>query len=248
MTNWIDELVQGSPLRSKIGFRGELEFFGATEGDQSGRTVTFRLVRRPEEVGAAHPFSIFTRRRGKTAGSIFEVSIVSIATGLPVYAGELMLANWADGPKGATVKFWCDMGGDHPFLVGHARPSAKTPGTRYMAVMLEKQDDEQIVEQERVERAEVAQKTGKRAQLLSNAVAVILKNPRFHDWLNEYVMVQPWNEREADVWLKAVLKIDSKRELDDDKNQAAIVGWNRIRLAFVAWQQEQGFIDERHPE
>src|SRR5262245_53600909 len=115
MTNWIDEIINNSPLRSKVGWKGELEFFGATEGDQSGRTVTFRIVRRPEETGVAHPFSMFTRRRGKIAGTIFEASIASIATGSVVYAGELMLANWADGPKGATVRFWCDMAGEHPF-------------------------------------------------------------------------------------------------------------------------------------
>lgn len=251
MTSWIDDLVKDSPLRSKIGFKGELEFFGATESDQAGRTVAFRLVRRPEEIGAAHPFSAFTRRRGKTAGTIFEAVIVSVVGEKTVYSGELMLANWADGPKGATVKFWCDEGGDHPFLVGYQRPAAKTSGTRFMAVLVEKQDDEEIVDQEKRERVEQAARTGRRPQKLSNAVAIITQSDRFHEWLTENFdnkFGPHWNKDTADKWLKDVLKITSKRELDDDSNQRAIVGWNKIRQKYVAWQEEMGYIDDRYPK
>ncbi len=244
--SWVDELVSRSPMRNKIGFKGELEFMGATESDQGGRTVTFRIVRRPEEIGSAHPFSLFTRRKGKRAGSIFEAAVVNIATE-STYTDELMLLGWADGPQGATVRMGVGCNDDrHPFL-GYTRPSKGTAGTRFMAVLVEKMDDEQIVDQEKAERFESSIAQGKRPQRLSNAVAIILKTPRFHDWLREKVEARDWDEKSADTWLKTTLKIESKSELDG-KNEDAVVGWNRIRLRYVAWQEEHGFIDPRHME
>lgn len=227
-------------MRARVGWKGELEFAGCTEDDRAGRTVKFRLVRRPEELASSHPFATFTRRRGKMAGTIFEGSIFSVASpDAATYAGELMLINWSDGPQGATVSFLLDPDSErHPFL-GYSRPSKQEPGSRFMAVLLEKGDDGAVIDQEQRERAERVQKTGK-TQTLSNVAAMIIKNPRFHDFLREKIEAVDWSQSRADKWLKGVLKIDSKSALDDPKNAQVIAGFHRIRKAFVTWQEEQG--------
>jgi hypothetical protein len=244
---WIDDLVKGSPIQSKIGFRGELEFFGASEGDTSGQTVKFRIIRAPEELLLANPFSQFTRRRGKRVGTIFEGSVVSVVSGEPVYTGELMLSDWGDGPQGASVKFWLDMGGDRNPFMGYTRPTASAAGSRFMAVLLEKTDSGQVVEQAKAIHIETMDQTGKKShkQRLSNAVAIIIKQPRFLDWMRENVRGEDWTEKTADNWVKMVVQIASKSELDDPKNQAAIDRWETIRRRYVNWQYEQGYIDSR---
>lgn len=245
MSSWLDEIAAASPMRSKIGWQGELEFAGATEDDRAGRTVTFRIVRRPEELGSAHPFATFTRRKGKSAGTIFEASIFSVAApDKAAYSDQIMLKNWSDGPRGAIVQFVLDEGADtHPFL-GYSRASKDSAGSRFMAVLLEKADDETIVDQEQQERAERGARTG-RQQKTSNVAAMLIKEPRFHEYLRETVEAVDWNTALADRWLKARCKIDSKAALDVPAMQPAVAAFERIRKRFEAWREEQG--DDLNP-
>lgn len=241
MTEWINDLTDQSPLRNKIGWRGELEFGGATEDDRAGRTVKFRIVRRPEEQGSAHPFSAFTRRKGKASGTIFHATIASVTTGLAVYSDEVMLVNWTDNPAGATVVFQLQAESEqHPFL-GYSRPSRQVAGSRFMAVMLEQETaDEILATEEREARIERNSK-----QTVSNVAAMICKHPRFHDWLRETVEAVDWGEAKAASWLKDQVRVKSRSELDNPKNTAEIARFERIRKGFVAWQEEQG--DEMNP-
>lgn len=247
MSDWLDELTEKSPMKSSIGWRGELEFAGATEDDRAGRTVKFRIIRPPAELGSAHPFATFTRRRGRRAGTVFEASVFSVSNSdKAVYCDQVMLLNWTDGPSGSTVAFLLcsdEIDGPHPFL-GYSRPSKQVAGSRFMAVMLEVSDDNQIIDQEQRERAEMALRTG-REQKTSNVAAMICKNPRFHDYLREQVEAVDWSEALATKWLKKSCEIDSRAELDDPKNRGKIVRFEAIRKAFVAWQEEQG--DDLNP-
>jgi hypothetical protein len=225
---------------TNIAWKGEMEFCAAMESDNGGRTVRFRLIRDPGE----HPFAKFTRKRGKRAGTIFASAITRVKDASIAYSDEVMLAGWADGPSGATVTFWLSTEEPrHPFL-GCARASGQTPGDRFTAAFVELGDDGQAVEQEAAERHERAAQTGK-YQHRSNVAALFIKNPRFHDFLRYQVDVRDWNEELADKWLKRVFKIDSKADLDDERNTEAIAGFVRLKNRFVAWQEDQGDQPER---
>lgn len=243
MTSWLDDLTSRSPMKAKIGWTGELEFNGATEDDRSGRVVKFRVVRRPEEMGQAHPFSRFIRRRGKTTGTIFETAITSVASGAVVYSAPVMLLNWSDGPGGATVTLLVESDEpQHPFL-GYSRASKQVAGSRFMAVFLEKEDDATLHEQAQTELAARNAATGNQ-QKLSNVAALFCKNALFHDFLREQVSdTLAWNEKTSAQWLKDTLRINSRSELDSGAAdmQPVIANFHRIRKQWLAWQEERGF-------
>lgn len=228
----------------RIAWAGEMEFCGATESDNGGRTVRFKLLRDPADLDLAHPFAKFTRKRGKRAGTIFTVAITRVSNAEVVYSDEAMLAGWADGPQGATVTMWLSQDEPrHPFL-GCARGTAQSPGDRFTAAFVELGDDGAAVDQEAAERHERAAQTGK-YQHLSNVAALFCKNPRFHDFLRDKFEMRDWTAATADGWLKAMLKIDSKSELDDPKNREPIAKFVRIKELFVFWQQDRGDQPER---
>lgn len=239
---WLDELASAS-VRTKVAFSGELEFAGATEDDRTGRVVKFRLVRAPEDAAQAHPFAVHTRRRRGHAGTRFEASFVEL-DGKMEGMYEVMLLNWGDGPQGATVTLLLNYETNaHPFL-WCSRASKDSAGTRFMCVFVEVNDDDEIVDQERRERVEAAHKAGKAPQKLSNVAAQIIKNPRFHEWLRE---TQPedteWTVRKADAWLKHMLGVDSKADLDKEgpEHVAPVAKFHRMRAAFVEWQTAAGY-------
>lgn len=228
----------------KIAWSGELEFSGANESDNGGRTVRFRLIRDPADLGLANPFATFTRRRGKRAGTIFMAAITRVKDASMAYSDEAMLAGWADGPQGSTVTFWLSPDDPrHPFL-GCTRTTPQIPGDRFTAAFVELDEDGSAVEQEAVERHEQAKQTGK-YQHLSNVAALFIKNPRFHDFLCDRVKAWDWSSDSANKWLKSHLKIDSKADLDDPKNAEAIAGFVLIKQSFVSWQQDMGDQPER---
>jgi hypothetical protein len=245
--SWIDEIVADRPKASMIAWSGEFEFAGAAETDGGGRTVKFRLVHRPEDHFKAHPFAKFTRRRGKSAGSRFDASIVEVSKpdDPPIYAGEVMLLGWADGPSGATVNFALEPEGNiHPFL-SCTRVTRGAPGTRFMAVLAERGDDDMIVDQELADRQEAAAKQTEKPQepskaKPSNEVTLWLKNPRLHDWLSETEREDTWSFEKADAWLKKKLGIGSKTEFDRGDEHAVFLmrKFNKIRFAFSAWIED----------
>lgn len=226
-----------------IAWQGELEFLGATEDDRTGRTVQFRLIRKLDEMGMAHPFGAFTRRRRGHAGTRFKAVFQPIDMGRGV-DGEIMLLNWADGPKGATVKFLLHCSDpDHPFLYCDRR-TPDAGGTSFMAVLLELDDDDVVVNQAKRERYEKSQ------QKLSNVAAMMVKYPRFHEWLREIAGPAPsaedgeysvgqWGRLEADAWIKDELDISSKGELDRDTKAAR--RFLTLRSRYTDWLDANKF-------
>jgi hypothetical protein len=237
---WIEDLM--SSTRAHRAFTGEVEFTGASEDDRTGRTVQFRLVRKPDELLTAHPFSTFTRRRRGHAGTRFEAVFSAIADEPWTVSCEVMLLNWADGPAGATVKFLLDFAlDDHPFLKC-VRRTKDSAGSGFMLVLMEIDDDQTIVNQEQRDRVERRSK-----QKLSNVAAMIVKHPRFHEWLREVrfgpseTIDGPINTKIADTWLKDTISIDSKADLDNDENVKQIAAFLKLKAAFVEWQELQGY-------
>ena len=222
-----------------VSFKGELEFAGASEDDKVGRMVRFRIVKRPEDQGLAHPFAAGRRRKAKSPGTRFFGSFVSVESGEVVYGGETMLLGWTDGPGGSMVSFILnDDDLSHPFItVAYKRASRGSAGTRLMAALAEIGDDEVVVNQ--AKKAAVEEPQHKHhEQRLSNFAAILSKDARFHDWLREHVRDCDWNEKAADDWIKGVCKIESKRELDTP-GEACDRFHLLIRRPFSDWRDEQ---------
>lgn len=246
--SWIDEMIENDPaLKGKvtaakyIAHVGELEFSGASESDTSGRRVKFRLIRAPEELGKVNPFAKFTRRRKGHVGTRFDVAFNEV-DGPKELMVEIWLADWGDSPKGSTITLALNNEqAVHPFMHDR-RASKEQAGSRYMATFVERGDDEAVVQQSKVERAEQARRTG-RHQTLSNVAQIMVKNQRFRDWLRETVKDEDWTIVAADHWLKETLGVHSKAELDDPRlpeTHKIVVGFHRVRIAFCDWQDAQG--------
>lgn len=240
MTNNLPDNTISPHTKDRIAWSGELEFLGATEDDRTGRTAQFRIIRKLDELGAAHPFSAFTRRRRGHAGTRFEAVFARVGDEHKI-TGEAMLLNWSDGPKGATVKFLVGVEAErHPFL-DCTRRTREAAGTSFMTVLLELDDDDEVVNQVKRERFEKAQ------QHLSNVAAMMIKHPRFHEWLYE-VEGSPakdevfWSIKAADAWLKMKLSIDSKSELD--KGTCAAAAFIRLRAQYTEWLEANNYDHE----
>ena len=217
---WLDNIVDASPHARHVAWSGELIFAGAKEDDKIGRTVKFELRELPENVGMAHPFATYTRRRAGHAGTRFQASLSGINNPME-WMDEVMLLNWNAGPRGQTVTFLISpLDERHPFMIPR--------GQQFMAVLLEIADDEQIVDQVKRERVERA------PQKLSNAAAQVVKNPRYWEWAGVN------SEGTADSVLKQSLGIASKRELDN--NPEAVKEFREHMDEFVQWQKMKGYL------
>lgn len=219
-----------------ISFKGELEFSGCHEDDRSGRTVRFRIVKRPEDQGLAHPFAGGRRRKAKIPGTRFFSTFASVQSGDVVHFGETMLLGWTDGPGGSFVTLLLDNESDaHPFL-GYSRASRGAPGTRFMGALAEIDDDETPRRAE----PEPEKHEHKAGRKTSNDAAILSKDSRFHDWLNEHVRTDDWTEKSADDWIKGVCRISSKRELDADS--PALERYLKLVVKpYQNWLAEQGY-------
>lgn len=243
MSDWINELTNEVAPSAKIliAWSGEVEFVKAAEDDSAGRTLKLKLIRPPE---GQHPFAQFTRRRRGQAGTRFNVAFAEIG-GVQELMVELMLLNWAAGPRGEQVTFEVNAPDiSHPFL--HCRRASKdTPGTRWMITVVEIDDSEQAVQQEKQELVERAERIGN-SQKLSNVARLLTKNENFHRFLRDTEDAEvEWNVDIADEWLKARCGIDSKAELDSSGPEAVrpIVAFHKTRTRFVSWQEDQGLMD-----
>lgn len=265
--NWMDDLVGASTVARHIAYAGELEFAGCTEDDRTGRTVTFLLRRRPEDLLKAHPFSPHTRRRRGHAGTQFEVSLELFSGSGPSGMQPMMLLNWGASPKGETVKFLLTFDAEkHPFL-GCQRAAKDEEPTRWMAAFIEVDDQSQAVDQVQREKIEavtshrgiclecnqrveptgahlascsaVAPRRKPKQQIRnSNLAAQFIKNERFWKYLHEEHGYETTSQQEADVALKQLLHIDSKAQLDDASYPSIANNFHMLREAFVKWQSD----------
>lgn len=233
--SWIDDVIRDSGQAGTIFWSGETEFMGAAESDSVGRTLKLRLIRPAREQHLANPFAKATRRRGKRAGSRFELSAVDVETGLSAYLGESMLLNWASGPSGDNATLLLHAESDtHPFLYCR-RASASLPGTRFMLALASIQDDEERVSEVSVSAAEAKQRG---EQPLSVQAAIILKQPAFYRMLSEKVSDETtWDFASADAWLKQTCKIKSKSELTT--NALAQTIFKKIRSVYSEYAEPE---------
>lgn len=138
-----------SALANAIAFQGEIEILNAAWSLDSGRTVEFRLC--GEAYDRVHPFKIFQRRRGGRVGTRFRAVFANVDSGEQLLTMDVMLAGWKDSSSvGQSVILWLDDEVDvHPFC-GVTRRKNSTPGDIFALVLVELNDDETAVAQNRI--------------------------------------------------------------------------------------------------
>lgn len=147
-----------------VVFADEMQLLRWGETSTAGRTVTFRLPDHSVE----HPFKRFddktTKKAGKTVGKRFRAVLVEINEGTPsegvpaagveaqkvVFSDEMMLLHWGESStsdRTATFKL-PDYGVElHPFKRFPVKDgNGKAGGKKFMAVVVEINDDEMPVE------------------------------------------------------------------------------------------------------
>lgn len=139
------------------------------------------------------------------------------------FQGELMLLNWAESStRGRTVTFQLSEDGDsHPFKDFTIR-QGKRAGQRFMAVLVQIDDNEQPVEQRR---------TG------AQRAAVLCKDPEFWNWATARQFEPVNDEQSARQFLLSHLDIQSRSEIDSNPS----VSERFERVIVIPFQAHQKF-------
>lgn len=206
----------------------------------NGYTVQFALSE-PTTEDKSNPFKRFTKMRKNRVGTRFgAVIVVAKYESIRTYNDEVMLKGWTDSNAGQTVSFWlANVGGNgHPF-------AGFSEGEEFAIALVELDDDNTAVDQDKRERAEAAlPKNGeavkpkeRHKQSLAQAAAMMCNNPVFWKWIDRVHPV--WgatDATEAASFMRGYLAIESRRVLDTDMVKAELFHAN-IRKPFVDWQR-----------
>lgn len=181
-----------------------------------GQYIFLKLSQKPGDKYGANPFKKFTKMRKGRVGTIFG-AVFSSLNGDTFYQDEVMLKNWADGAAGWTLHLWVnpDSDGFHPFMNVDNK-------TEFALAMVELDDDNVAIDQEKRDRVEAAPKT-RAKRTLSNYAAVLCREPMFMRYLGDTygVACEPAFANEvATNWMRTFLGIKSRAELDTDEHVA----------------------------
>lgn len=233
--------VEPAPL-PVVAHQGHLELLDARWDLLSGRTVKFRLVEGPGELGV-HPFKRFTMRRGGRVGTRFRVVFVHHESEKQIPM-EVMLAGGGEPlGQGQWVKFWLDEEASHHPFAGYRPRGKDQPGDMFGAAFVELDDDDHPINQEKRARLE----GGRKKRTLSNWAAMLSHNQNFLQYLNEKVPVNgelmpvDWWKVEDHVarWIRWHCQIQSRSELDTNE-KAAQIFHEGIRQPFNDWYGVSG--------
>ncbi len=227
-----------------VAHKGMLELLDASWGLNDGRTVKFRLVEGPGELGV-HPFKQFTRRRGGRVGTRFHVVFVHVDSEKKFDTMEVMLAGGGEPlGQGQWVKFWIDdESSNHPFA-GYRGRGKDQPGDIFGAAFVEVADDEEIVDQHKRARLGMATRA---KHHLSQWAAMLSSNENFLQYLTEKAVIEgelrsvEWWKDDDHVarWIRWVCHISSRSELDSNE-KAARIFHEEIRKPFNDWYGVSG--------
>lgn len=133
-----------------IAWQGTVEILNAQWSLDSGRTVELRLC--GEAYDRVHPFKRFQQRRNGRVGTRFQAAFSRVDSGQEVLAMEVMLAAWKDSSSiGQSITLWLDNEVEtHPFC-GCNRRKAGSPGDMFALILVELNDDDTPINQERRE-------------------------------------------------------------------------------------------------
>ena len=121
------------------------------------------------------------------------------------FHGEVMLLQWAESStRGRTATFLLsDEGEAHPFR-DFSIKSGKKAGQRFMAVLVELDDDEQPVEQR---------------QRYSQLAFLYCRDPIFWQWASERSFATVNSEETAKAWMLELLQLNSRSEIDQSQTE-----------------------------
>ena len=163
------------------------------------------------------------------------------------YAGEVMLvgADWSH-QAGHTAKFmFTDSDMEHHPMAEHTTRRGQKAGTRFQIILIELQDDETAVNQDKREVLEKATDTGpkKKTNRIRNA-AMLCQDEGFWRYLEtlNYVRDSQTNKFKIDVaseYIRRKVGIDSRAALGTDD-----AAWQRYQTQVVQpfheWERDNG--------
>ncbi len=217
-----------------VVFAGEVSLEKAVHDNVFGMYIFLKLSQLPEDKGRPNPMKKFTKRRKGKVGTRFG-AVFSCADGSMFYQDEVMLKNWADGAKGWTLHLWVnpDEDGTHPFMNVDNK-------SEFALAMVELDDDNTVIDQDKRERVESAPKTA-RKRTLSNYAAMLCREDTFmHYLIDTYgISCDPQFVNEvATNWMREFLNIKSRSELDTSITVAAQFH-KKIREPYRRWYLER---------
>jgi hypothetical protein len=163
------------------------------------------------------------------------------------YQGEVMLSNWSEtAAAGRKVEFWLPEGADapdeHPFKY-YTRRLRASAGTRFQMVLVEIDDDDKPLPRGT---GEAKPRLTQGGELVGGAIAKhagrLCKDSDFHEFMMglDYEGDPPdCNEETATAYVRKICKVQSRRELDHDRD-AQMRYENRIVRPFNHWLESQG--------
>lgn len=118
------------------------------------------------------------------------------------FQGELMLLQWSESStRGRTATFLMNEEGEsHPFR-DFTIKSGKRSGQRFMVVMVQVDDDEQLVTQEKT---------------LSQHAFLLCRDPEFWNWAGARSFDRIVDEASARAYICTSIGIKSRSEIDRD--------------------------------
>ena len=199
-----------------------------------GQYIFLKLDQKPGDKYGANPFKKFTKRKKGRVGTRFG-AVFTESDGSTFYQDEVMLKNWADGAKGWTLHLWVnhDEVGMHPFMCVDNK-------TVFALAMVELDDDNSVIDQEKRDRVERAPKTA-RKRTLSNYAATLCREIMFMRYLGDTYGLASEPEFANEVatnWMRKFLGIESRAELDTDVYKASEFH-KRVRKPYRKWYNER---------
>ncbi len=191
-------------------FAGDVTLEKAIWDNIWGQYIFLKLDQKPGDKYGANPFKKFTKRRKGRVGTRFG-AVFTCNDASTFYTDEVMLKSWADGAKGWTLQLWVnpDEGGSHPFMNVDNK-------SVFALAMVELDDDNSAIDQDKRDRVEQAPKT-RAKRTLSNYAATLCREPMFMRYLGDMygVVCEPAFANEvATNWMRKFLDIESRAELD----------------------------------
>lgn len=153
----------------------------------------------------------------------------------PTFAGEMQLAGWSEShTSGCKVTFWLSSPDDLEAFRALTVRKGNTAGHRFMAALVEIGDDEKPISPDS---RELKPKGGELARM----AGVFCADPKFWAWINGVSDGYVSNESEAAAWVRRTCDIDSRAELDHNK-EAADYFHQGIRRPYVDYVQFLGTV------
>ena len=212
-----------------VAFHDIVTLIGWTDSSAQGAKVKFALADR----GALAHFDTATRRRGKRAGQRYAAAI-STLDGEPLMGLELWFAgaNWAH-QDGARAAFTVE---DLDFFRGlSCRDQKPDEAFSCWLTLVEVGDDETPVDQAKAELVEEPEAPPRKGGPRSKNAARLCHDDEFQWYVSEQDgLDDKASVTEADAYLKRIVGIGSKIDLDyDDEAWARLE--TKVKSPFLLW-------------